>query len=113
LEDLKLENKEIEKDLRKKINSLREAIYETYYDYTLDRLVTEPLDWLWEMGYYDKKNRVFTENASDIIEINSTLLTSDLAEDIELETFQETGDGYYETTVGSNNYFIFGVDYYY
>jgi len=113
LEDLKLENKEIEKDLRKKINSLREAIYETYYDYTLDRLEAEPLDWLWEMGYYDKKNRVFTENASNIIEINSTLLTSDLAEDIELETFQETGDGYYETTVGSNNYFIFGVDYYY
>jgi hypothetical protein len=110
LDDLKLENRELEKDLEKDFKNIRNSLRDDYFEYEINRLEREPLDWLSEMGYFNPKTNEFEKSAfSGLLGINRDELVQDLADDLDMEYFSEYGD-YSELEMLGENYYIFKVD---
>lgn len=110
LDDLKLENRELEKDLEKDFKNIRNSLRDNYFEYEINRLEREPLDWLSEMGYFNPKTNEFEKSAfSGLLGINRDELVQDLADDLDMEYFSEYGD-YSELEMLGENYYIFKVD---
>ena len=109
LEDLKLENSELNQDLNRDFKYIRDTLRDEYYDYEYSRMSDDPMDWLWEMGYYSKKDgfdrSVFR---SGLISIDEEQLIQDLAEDQEFDYFDEMGN-YSSIDVDGETYYIFRV----
>lgn len=110
LKDLKLENEELKKDLEKDFKYIRNLLYEEFYESELYRLETDPLDWLWEMGYYNKKSNTFDKSVfkNRIIGINHDDLIYDMAEDLDYGYFSDDGE-YSDVSIMGENYYIFSV----
>ena len=110
LDDLKLENRELKKDLEKDFKNIRNSLRDDYFEYEINRLEREPLDWLSEMGYFNPKTNEFEKSAfSGLLGINRDELVQDLADDLDMEYFSEYGD-YSELEMLGENYYIFKVD---
>jgi hypothetical protein len=110
LDDLKLENRELEKDLEKDFKNIRNSLRDNYFEYEINRLEREPLDWLSEMGYFNPKTNEFEKAAfSGLLGINRDELVQDLADDLDMEYFSDYGD-YSELEMLGENYYIFKVD---
>ena len=110
LDDLKLENRELEKDLEKDFMNIRNSLRDNYFEYEINRLEREPLDWLSEMGYFNPKTNEFEKSAfSGLLGINRDELVQDLADDLDMEYFSDYGD-YSELEMLGENYYIFKVD---
>jgi len=110
LDDLKLENRELKKDLEKDFKNIRNSLRDDYFEYEINRLEREPLDWLSEMGYFNPKTNEFEKSAfSGLLGVNRDELVQDLADDLDMEYFSEYGD-YSELEMLGENYYIFKVD---
>ena len=105
LDELQKENDGIETHNEKILNSLRDALREDYSNDYEDRLKRNPLDWLWEMGYYSKKTGEIEKSAFDhgLVEVDEDKMVDDIARDADLDTF----GSYDEITVGGTNYYVF------
>ena len=105
MEELQKENDGIETHNEKILNSLRDALREDYSNDYEDRLKRNPLDWLWEMGYYSKKTGEIEKSAFDhgLVEVDEDKMVDDIARDADLDTF----GSYDEITVGGTNYYVF------
>lgn len=110
LRDLKLENEELDKDLNKSFRYIRDLLREEYYEYEINRLENEPLDWLSEMGYFNERTREFEMSAfkSGLLGVSRDELVEDLAGDLDIDYFSDDGD-YSELEIAGETYFIFKV----
>ena len=105
LDELQQENDGIEKSNERILINIREALENDYSNDYEDRLKRNPLDWLWEMGYYSKKTGEIEKSAFDhgLVEVDEDKMVDDIARDADLDTF----GSYDEITVGGTNYYVF------
>jgi len=105
LDELQQENDGIEKSNERILINIREALENDYSNDYEDRLKRDPLDWLWEMGYYSKKTGEIAKSAFDngLVEVDEDKMVDDIARDTDLDLFGT----YDEITVGGTNYYVF------
>lgn len=111
LDELKKENEDLENFNNKLYRTIKDRLRDDYYNTYLDRIKNDPLDWLYEMGYYSKENGIEKSAIkSNIITVDEDELISDMARDLDYNYFSNTGN-YYEQTIEGQNYYIFPTDY--
>lgn len=106
LEELKEENRELTADLELEFKRIRDALYRTYFESILYRLENEPLDWLWEMGYYNRKKNQFEESTFNFITFDRDLYFSDMAENENAGLLGEDGEYDYQSVNGVRYYIV-------
>jgi len=114
LKEIEKEYEELKVDLENNFKRIRELLREEYYEEILYRLENNTLDWLWEMGYYDKRTNTIELSAykNNLVGIDEEELVSDVADEVELETISEDGE-WEEVTIEGDYYYVFKLDYEY
>jgi hypothetical protein len=107
LNELEKENADLEIYNGKLFKSIRDALYDDYYNDYVERLENDPMDWLWEMGYYNKREGTLEKSAIQhgIVEYDESLLISDMVDDVGPDVLGDHG----EVSIGNENYYIFEV----
>lgn len=107
LNELEKENADLEIYNGKLFKSIKDALYDDYYNDYVERLENDPMDWLWEMGYYNKREGTLEKSAIQhgIVEYDESLLISDMVDDVGPDVLGDHG----EVSIGNENYYIFEV----
>lgn len=106
LKEFEDENDGIAKHNSNLFDKIRDTVRDDYYDGYVTRLNDDPIDWLWEMGYYSKKTgleKVAIQNG--IVDFDEELAAIDLADDAELNTF----GNYNDLSINGTTYFVFSA----
>jgi hypothetical protein len=110
LSELEAENESIEKTNDKLLESIKDRLYNDYYEHYVSRLTDDPLDWLEDFGYWSSKTGL-DKNAikNGLVGIDETELINDMADDLDYEYFSRTGS-YDYVTIDGDKYYIFPTD---
>jgi hypothetical protein len=110
LSELEAENESIEKTNDKLLESIKSRLYDDYYEHYVTRLTDDPIDWLGEFGYWDRRTGL-DKNAikNGLVGIDETELINDMADDLDYEYFSRTGN-YDYVTIDGDKYYIFPTD---
>jgi hypothetical protein len=106
-ERIRDEISDLEDEKERLIDSMRETLEEVYTQEYVDRMGDDPIDWLWEMGWYSKKTGLDrTAITSGVVSINESKFIEDLEDDF---TFDDVngGNGYDEFDVDGTTYYVF------
>jgi hypothetical protein len=110
LSDLETENESIEKTNDKILRSIRDRIRYDYYDTYVTRLTDDPLEWLEEFGYWNRKTGLEKSAIkNNVVGVDETELISDMADDLDYEYFSRTGN-YEYVNIEGDRYYIFPTD---
>ena len=110
LKELETENEDIEKTNENILKTIRDRIHEDYRSDYVERMASDPVDWLEEFGYYNRKTGLDKYAIKrGIVGVDRDELIQDLANDLDYNYFS-TNNRYDEVTIGGEGYYIFKAD---
>jgi hypothetical protein len=110
LSELEIENESIEKTNDKLLQSIRDRIRDDYYETYVTRMTDDPLEWLEEFGYWNRKTGLEKSAIkNNVVGVDETELISDMADDLDYEYFSRTGN-YEYVNIEGDRYYIFPTD---
>lgn len=110
LKELEDENEGIEKTNENILKTIRDRIREDYRSEYVERMASDPIDWLEEFGYYSRKTGLDKEAIKrGIVGVDRDELIMDLSNDLNYNYFS-SNDRFDEITIEGEKYYIFRAD---